>query len=632
MDREGDQSTLHKDADTHEEPVKGENARSVMNTGGGPDRPTTPDRESAGASEPSQLHRIRDRTFRTFDGTAYTYIDTDHGPEMMAIRDRRFRSALRRIVQEETGERPPQAPLTAAIESLEARASRSPIAEVHVRVALVGGRVYLDLADDRGRAVEVGPDGWNVVDSAPVHFMRPARIRSLPVPERGGSIDDLRSIVNVVDDGDFVLFVAWLLDALRNDGAHPVLVINGGEGTAKTTLVEMVQELVDPSWAALSGLPSTERQLLEKDDRYLRAYDNVSSIYPRISDAVCRLSTGKPAHPQIINGIGELVMRPDLADRSLFVNLAPVADRQRRSLQEIWTTFERSRPRILGVLLDVVAHGLRDLPTTHLDAMPRMADFALWGTACEGALWPKGTFMSAYVQNRTEAAEKLIETDLVATAVRLLMAKRSTWSGTATELDGLLRAVTGTLEDVKGWPAEPRILSTRLRSLAPSLGKLGIMVTFDKVGHDRKRVVTLSWDWPDPPVELTQPASTGGAEPQAVSDPENGNEISSVRNVRNHDVEPKTPADDAGAADDTEREVQTPISGDHAAAADAKESESSDGAKVKTAEQSTEFDSGGPDGGRHGPRPPPRNPRTKYMEPLKRFGRTRSDDEEAHGV
>ena len=69
-------------------------------------------------------------------------------------------------------------------------------------------------------------------------------------------------MVNVVDESDFVLIVASLLDALRNEGAHPVLVINGGEGAAKTTLAELLRELIDPSWEPLKGLPQTERQLL----------------------------------------------------------------------------------------------------------------------------------------------------------------------------------------------------------------------------------------------------------------------------------------------------------------------------------------------------------------------------------
>jgi hypothetical protein len=50
------------------------------------------------------------------------------------------------------------------------------------------------------------------------------------------------------------------------------------------------------------------------------------------------------------------------------------------------------RPRILGALLDAVVHGLRALGRVHLDRLPRMADFALWATACETAVSPAGTF------------------------------------------------------------------------------------------------------------------------------------------------------------------------------------------------------------------------------------------------
>jgi hypothetical protein len=39
--------------------------------------------------------------------------------------------------------------------------------------------------------------------------------------------------------------------------------------------------------------------------------------------------------------------------------------------------------------------------------LPRMADFALWATACETALWPAGTFMRAYEENRRAAIEAL---------------------------------------------------------------------------------------------------------------------------------------------------------------------------------------------------------------------------------
>ncbi len=53
-----------------------------------------------------------------------------------------------------------------------------------------------------------------------------------------------------------------------------------------------------------------------------------------------------------------------------------------------------------------------------LDKLPRMADFARWATASEAAIWPDGTLMAAYLENRTEATEHLFENDIVAAAIR----------------------------------------------------------------------------------------------------------------------------------------------------------------------------------------------------------------------
>ena len=98
----------------------------------------------------------------------------------------------------------------------------------------------------------------------------------------------------------------------------------------------------------------------------------------------------------------------------------------------MWAAFEAERPRVLGVLLDAVAKGLAELPRTKFDKLPRMADFALWATACEtglrskdGTPWPQGTFWAAYSGNRDEAIEGVIDADPVATAVRAFMAKQA---------------------------------------------------------------------------------------------------------------------------------------------------------------------------------------------------------------
>jgi hypothetical protein len=187
--------------------------------------------------------------------------------------------------------------------------------------------------------------------------------------------------------------------------------------------------------------------------------------------ALCRLASGgsfavrqlytdddevlfQAARPLLVNGIEEVITRPDLADRAIFLTLPPVADDRRQTERELWREFERARPRIIGALLDLVVHGLRTLPGT-VDRLPRMADFALWAAACETALWPSGTFGRGYETNRQAAMKCIIDADPVAACVREIMAERSSWTGSAADLlrAGAGRGSDGVSRDGGGWPA-----------------------------------------------------------------------------------------------------------------------------------------------------------------------------------
>jgi hypothetical protein len=140
-----------------------------------------------------------------------------------------------------------------------------------------------------------------------------------------------------------------------------------------------------------------------------------------------------------------------------------------------------------------VVEGLKRLPETHLPKLPRMADFALWATACEMALWPAGTFWSAYCGNRDEAVEGVIDADPIAAAVRAVMATRTEWTGTASDLLGALAEVA--VERVaksKTWPDSPRALAGRLRRAATFLRKIGIEISFGREGRARTRTIRVT--------------------------------------------------------------------------------------------------------------------------------------------
>ena len=109
------------------------------------------------------------------------------------------------------------------------------------------------------------------------------------------------------------------------------------------------------------------------------------------------------ARPIILNGIEDVITRPDLADRAIFLTLPHVQEERRSAESEIWRDFKSAQPCILEALLDAASHGLCAVPEVRLEQLPRMADFALWATACERVFYSAGRFLHAYKANRRSA-------------------------------------------------------------------------------------------------------------------------------------------------------------------------------------------------------------------------------------
>ena len=469
--------------------------------------------------------------FHAPDGTGFADLDINGHRETWPIRAKGFRRWLARRFFEETGGAPSSEALQSALNVIEAKAHfDAPERQVHIRVGGLDGRLYLDLGDEAWRAIEIDATGWRIVDNPPVRFRRASGMKVMPIPVGGGSIETLRSFLNVQSDTDFVLVVAWALACLRTRGPYPVIVLSGEQGSAKSTFSSILRALLDPNTAPLRALPREDRDLfIAASNGHVLAFDNVSGLPAWISDTLCRLATGggfavrqlytdqdevlfDAARPVILNGIEDIVTRPDLADRAVFLTLEPIPEERRRPEAELWAAFEAERPRILGVLLDAVVEGLKRLPNIHLPRLPRMADFALWATACETALWPDGTFWSAYCGNRDEAVEGVIEADPIAAAVRAVMGTRTVWTGNASDLLGALGEVVGErVTKSKTWPDSPRALSGRLRRAATFLRKIGIEITFEREGRSRTRIIRIT------AASANLAPEHGGAQPSAPS-------------------------------------------------------------------------------------------------------------------
>jgi hypothetical protein len=329
----------------------------------------------------------------------------------------------------------------------------------------------------------------------------------LPVPAKGGSIESLASFCNISSHSDFVLVVSWVLAGLRHGGPYPILALSGEQGSAKTVLSKMLRALIDPNVAPVRSAPREEGDLfIAASNAHLLAFDNLSDLPAWTSDALCRLASGgsfatrrlytnqdemlfQASRPIILNGIEDVITRPDLADRTIFVTLPHLPEHRRRAETELWHDFELARPQILGALLDAAVAGLRASPQVRFTRFPRMADFAQWATACESGFGRPGAFIGAYRANRSAAMEDVVEADPLAARIRDLMAEQAVWAGSASDL---LRAASNPGPNGLGWPKSPRALAGRLRRAQTPLRTLGIEMSFGREGKAGTRIIRLS--------------------------------------------------------------------------------------------------------------------------------------------
>lgn len=451
--------------------------------------------------------------FRTAEGDTYISVPVAGHRETYPLKGRQAETYIRKLYYDETASAVGNQPLADALGTLRAKAVfEGPVLPVAVRVGEFGGDLYVDLGNDAWDAVRIHGRGWEIVQSPPVRFRRPGGLMPLPTPVHGGSIERLRTYLNVDNDEDFRLLVTAMATSLFPTGPYVVTIFQGEQGSAKSTNTRVIRALVDPNKAAVRTRPRDSRDLMiSATNAWMLAYDNLSGVSTELSDSICRLATGggfatrelysdaeemifEAQRPVILNGIDDLATRSDLLDRSLLLLLPRIPPEKRRDEQRFWAEFARDAPLLLGALLDVLVVARRDVDAVRLGVTPRMADFARRGAAAASALgWTVEEFIRAYHENRNVGHVGAVEGSVVAQAIAQFVSKEGTWEGTATELLAELETDrAGKDRRAKGWPKSPRALADALRRAAPNLLALGIEASFSRESNkERTRLIGL---------------------------------------------------------------------------------------------------------------------------------------------
>jgi hypothetical protein len=447
------------------------------------------------------------------DDTAYVDLEIKGHRETWPVKSKSFRDWLAHTAFQNFKKAPASQAMQDALSTICGQALfQGPERQVFVRIGEHKGCIFLDLGRNDWSVVEITPDGWQIIQNPEIRFWRPRGLKPLPRPKPEGNVGLLRDLLNIGSGQDFRLIVGWLLSALRRTGPFPILTFSGEQGTGKSTAGRMLRQLIDPNVADLRTTARSEQDLvIAARNGWIIALDNLSGVKPWLSDALCRIATGggfgtrelysdtdeiliEVQRPIIINGIEELCTRGDLADRAVVVELLVIPKEQRRTESDLNRDFESAKPEILGGLLDAIVSGLRHVDDIRLDELPRMADAAVWWTACErdGSLpWPEGGILEAFQGSRDNIIRSYVESDEVAAAVDELLMDSGDFEGTATELLSALNEIRGETKSSKFWPTTPKALSGRIRRAASFMREYGITIETKRSGKNRTRIIYI---------------------------------------------------------------------------------------------------------------------------------------------
>lgn len=426
------------------------------------------------------------------DGKPFAYTqDTPH--VALALKSRKFgvRQRLARDYFVANGSVPSQTAVRNCLEVLEGMAMDCVPTPLHIRVAGNSSAVYIDMADDQNRIIEITDGTWQIVTSAPYMFKRTELIAPLIEPATHGKLSKLWRHVNIAAE-DRPLLVSVMVDGLiQPNTSKPVTGLLAEHGSAKTTTAKRLVELVDPSTVEVRCPPKDlDQWVTAAAGSWVVALDNLSTVPDWLSDAICRAATGDGnvkrelysdddlsvfnfRRSVIITGIDVGGLNGDLADRLVPIKLHAIENRLNETdLEYEW---ESDRSEVFGGLLNLAAKVQHKLGTLEKISLPRMADFGRVLASVDMLTGSKG------MQRYSESGKRMMADSALSNSfIARIVESRYDTKDSARSANEILSEITPGGSDYPiDWPKKSRFVSTLLTKYAPAMRQLGWTVNND---------------------------------------------------------------------------------------------------------------------------------------------------------
>ena len=324
-------------------------------------------------------------------------------------------------------------------------------------------------------------------------------------------LDEMCDMFGIAGE-DRIIFKTQIIHFFLQSQESPIMVIIGEHGSRKTTLMNAIKKIVDPSNSNTGSLSLRKEEIPNTlSNKYLCAFDNVSGFNHEISDILCRAITGDEISRRalytnndmyvmsyqrkiIINGIYPSIEFPDFNDRAIYYDLKTIKDSSKIAKSEFWEKFDA----LIPFLLDQIFRTISKMLATHekigknIRPHSRLADFEKFGETISQSLgYNENEFLESY-RNKCKSAS-LMSIDSWSVVKPVLDFMKSQSDLYESYLVDFYKIITeyaqnscgvNTFSRGSNWPQKPQFLTSQINRLRPQFRQFGLTI---EIGPYTKR-------------------------------------------------------------------------------------------------------------------------------------------------
>lgn len=462
--------------------------------------------------------KIKKESFEEYftdqSGRPFVLVKDNDTYQLFEIGREKFKSFLRVRVFEKSSKALTSNQLSPFIDLMKSLAFSGDNKKVFCRVGKNNDDLYYDLKT-KNKFIEINSKGWNIVNLEDMYFQENdiyfntySNQLEHVFPDKKGDIDKIFEIVNIDKDSDEgLLLITYLITSLIYDIPHPIPIISGNYGTAKSGLTEVLQELIDPvNTVKVTNLDNIKGVIQKISHSWLTIYDNQSSINNKISDVLCTVSTGGSLNKRKlfsddddvyysykslvgVNGLKFDNLKVDLLSRALHFNLDAIPAEKRITESRLKNKIKKNNPKIFGGMLDLLVKAMSIKAELNVKNLPRLADFYEWGCAITIAYGKSiEDFENAFYRNNNKANEYI-------KGLTEFIKVKDEWSGRASDLlNDLKKAINDKVIDISedDLPGNARWVSKFIDMYEDFINSYGIIVDRSRTANER--IISLSME------------------------------------------------------------------------------------------------------------------------------------------